>query len=114
MWRCTFDTVSIAESVEGVLHAAAAGADVGNHDSAGLFPRKAVTEHLSELGASERHMPCATIQCTNALLEREQRLVDLCSLEACLPVVVKRVGTSLAAGQVNEGEAANLQGCKLM
>lgn len=44
--------------------------------------------HLSQLGASEWHMALHTVQGSDALLECKQTLVDLSTLQPCLPVIV--------------------------
>jgi hypothetical protein len=50
------------------------------------------------------------VQGPDALLEREQALVDFSTLQACLAVVVERVSTPLTASQINEADLANLSG----
>ncbi len=49
-------------------------------------------------------MPLTLVQSTNALLEGEQRLVDLCSIDLGLLILVDVVGPSLISCQVNEAD----------
>ena len=46
----------------------------------------------------------AHVQRSDALLQRQQRLVDLRALQARLTVVIRRVRAALAAGEVDEGK----------
>ena len=65
--------------------------------------------HLGQLGASEGDVLRAVVQPADALLERQQALVDLGALERpILVLAVESVRAALGAGEVDEGEAADL------
>jgi len=53
------------------------------------------------------------VERADALFQREQRLVDLGALDARLAVVVERVRAALAAGEVDERQAADLKGSRV-
>mmetsp|Transcript_37025 Transcript_37025/g.70994 ORF Transcript_37025/g.70994 Transcript_37025/m.70994 type:complete len:279 (-) Transcript_37025:1193-2029(-) len=98
-------TVGVAQGVEGVLARARGRGDVGNHDGAAV-PLERVPQHLGELAAAEGHVARLGVQRTNALLQRQEGLVDLRPLHARLAVVVRRVRAALAPREVDEGELA--------
>lgn len=69
--------------------------DAGNHDNlrvATVVPtEEGVTQHHGELGGAERHMCALHVDGADALLQREERLVDLRSLDTALAVIRLRV-----------------------
>ena len=97
-------TISISQRVERVLAVRCCRTDVGNHDGATVFADERVLEHLCQLAATERRVFVFLVQCTYALLQRQQRLVDLGAFHACLFAVLTDVSTTLAASQIDETE----------
>ena len=99
------DAIRIAKGVERVLARAGGWGDVGDHHRARV-PQERVPEHLREFAPAERHVVRAHVQRSDALLEREERLVDLGTLESGLAIVLVGVRAALAAGEVDEGKLA--------
>mmetsp|Transcript_4238 Transcript_4238/g.13490 ORF Transcript_4238/g.13490 Transcript_4238/m.13490 type:complete len:263 (+) Transcript_4238:877-1665(+) len=95
--------VRIPERIERVLARPAARRDVCDHDRVRVAHER-VPEHLSELGPPEGDVALPQVERPDALLESEQRLVDLRTLQPRLPVVVVRVRAPLAPRQVDERE----------
>ena len=79
--------------------------DVGDHHRARV-PQERVPEHLREFAPAERHVVRAHVQRADALLERQERLVDLGTLQSGLAIVLVGVRAALAAGEVDEGKLA--------
>jgi hypothetical protein len=96
----------VAQRVERVLDRMRAGRDICNHDRACSLAGERVAQHLRELGAAEGRVRLAGAKRADALLEHEQRLVDLGALVARRARRVGRVGRALRAGEVDEREAA--------
>mmetsp|Transcript_2966 Transcript_2966/g.12152 ORF Transcript_2966/g.12152 Transcript_2966/m.12152 type:complete len:450 (-) Transcript_2966:1633-2982(-) len=73
------DAICVAKGVERVLARAGGWGDVGDHHRARV-PQERVPEHLREFAPAERHVVRAHVQRADALLERQERLVDLGTL----------------------------------
>ena len=78
---------------------------VGDHHRPRV-PHERVAKHLGELRAAERDVAGAAIERADALLQRQEALVDLCALYAGLAVVLRRVRASLGPREVDEGKFA--------
>ena len=61
---------------------------------------------MSELTASKRQMFLLQVECSDALFQGKERLVDLCTVEARLSILVDGVGSSFAASQIDEAHFA--------
>lgn len=62
--------------------------------------------HHGELAAAEGKVCVLEVEGADALLQREQALVDVGTLHARLPVIIGRVRRALATGQIDEAELA--------
>ena len=67
-----------------------------------------VFKDLSKLAASEGRMILLLIQCSNALLQRQERLVNLSAVQSCLPVLVNCICSALTSSQINEAHLAEV------
>ena len=77
-----------------------------HHAGPGLVPDEGVPEHLRELARPEGEVRPLTAQRADALLQRQQRLVDLGALHPRLPVGRARVRAPLVARKVDQRELA--------
>mmetsp|Transcript_54144 Transcript_54144/g.175959 ORF Transcript_54144/g.175959 Transcript_54144/m.175959 type:complete len:398 (-) Transcript_54144:1094-2287(-) len=102
------DAVRITQGVQRVLDGAAARGDVGDHDRAAVATHEGVLEHLGQLRAAEGSVAVLLVKRADALLQRQEGLVDLGTVHARLAVGVHGIGAALAAGQINEGDLAVL------
>ena len=91
------DAIRVAKGVERVLARAGGWGDVGDHHRARV-PQERVPEHLREFTPAERHVVRAHVQRADALLERQERLVDLGTLESGLAIVL-----AVRAGRCRRG-----------
>mmetsp|Transcript_37952 Transcript_37952/g.117291 ORF Transcript_37952/g.117291 Transcript_37952/m.117291 type:complete len:440 (+) Transcript_37952:146-1465(+) len=96
----------VAQGVEAVLAVRARPADRRDHRRARI-PEEGVAQHLGEDGPAEGDVCLVLPEGADALLQREQRLVDLGALHARLAVAVEGVGAALVSGKVDEGDAAD-------
>ena len=99
-------SVSVAERVEGVLAGRHARADHGDHASPRLVSDEGISEHLRQFAGSEGKVSSLPAQCPDALLQCQERLVDLGPLHPRLPVGRVGVGAPLVTGQVDQRELA--------
>lgn len=93
----------VPESVESVFGRGEVGRDVADHDSV-AETHEGVFEHHCEFAASEGGVAFALVEGTYALLQGEQRLVDLGAIDLGLLVLVHVVCSSFVACQVDEGD----------
>mmetsp|Transcript_51021 Transcript_51021/g.109288 ORF Transcript_51021/g.109288 Transcript_51021/m.109288 type:complete len:208 (-) Transcript_51021:405-1028(-) len=98
------DPVGVPESVEGMLNCVAVGRHVRDHHRSAIRSHKGVLEDLCKFRPTKRRMVELLVERTDALLEGQQRLVDLCAVHPGLPVGVERIGATLATGQIDEGD----------
>lgn len=103
------ESFGITQRIEGVIGRAHAGTNARQHYDFDFVVRKErVTEHHSQLGLPEGHvlslaaLRLRRVQCADALLQTEQGLVNLGSLDLTVLVVALAVLGTLGAGQVNE------------
>ncbi len=91
-----------------MLHITIARRDHRDHTHPRVLANERVTQHFGQGAASERHVGVAPAQRPDALLERQQRLVDLGALHS--GDAVGRVGVlaALTARQVDERNFAVL------
>lgn len=61
-----------------------------------------ISKHEREFAASERRMGLILIQGSNALFEGEQRLIDFCSVNSGLFILLSHISCSFAAGQIDK------------
>ncbi len=80
--------------------------NITHHAGLGLLPDEGVPEDLSELAGPEGEVGPLATQSSDALLEGEEGLVDLCALHPGLPVGGGCVRAPLVARQINQGEFA--------
>ena len=92
----------VPERVHGVFRGAGVGRNVADHDGVAEADKRILEDHR-QFAASERSVAFALIQGADALLQREQGLVDLCPVDLGLLVLVDMVSASLIAGEVDEG-----------
>ena len=100
------DGGGVAQRVERLLDRVGARRDVADHQRVRVADER-LAEDLGELRAAERDVRLPEVERADALLEREQRLVDLGALELALLVgAVERVAAALRPREVDEREPA--------
>lgn len=98
--------VRIPQRIQRMLHRHQPRRDHRNHARLALLPDERIAQHLRQFAHAERQMGALLAQRSNALLQRQQRLIDLGSLHPCLAIRRRRIGASLIAGQIDERELA--------
>jgi len=87
-------SVSIPQRIESVLAARHGRGHVGNHSRLGIAC-EGILEHLRELTASEWKMLLLQVESTDALLEGKKGLIDFCTIQSRLLVLIYGVRPSL-------------------
>lgn len=86
-----------------MLTASRGWADVRNHCRLRVTGER-VFEHLSKLTSTEWRVLFVKVQCANALLQSEERLVNLCTVQLGLLIGLHAIGTTLATCKVDEAD----------
>lgn len=103
-----FDPVGVAQRVERVLDIAVTRRDHGDHADTRVLANERVAQHFGERGAAKRHVRVTSTERANALLESQQRLVDLGAFHPRDSVGRGRVLAAFAARQVDQRDLAVL------
>ena len=98
----------ILQRVHTARHTVARRRHGGDERRGGGRAHEAVAEHTRQLGLAEGRVRARLVHAADALLQRQQTLVDLGALLPVVAPVVLRVDAALAARQVDEGHAHRL------
>ena len=71
-----FDSVCVAEGIEGVLAAGIAGRDICDHGGLGIA-HEGIFEDLCQFTSSKRSMFLFQIECSDAFLQCKETLINL-------------------------------------
>ena len=98
---------TVPERIHCVLRRRTVRRDVADHDRIAV-PDKGVLEDHRKFAPSKRSVAFALVQRSDAFLQRKQRLIDFSSIDFGLFALVHVIGTPLVAGQIDEGDFAEV------
>ena len=97
-----FDSICIFESIESIFWATTIRRNIPYHDSPAIACERIFEDHR-KFAASKRGVVLILVKSTNALLQSQQTLVDLCSVNPGLFLaLIGMVSSPLTPSQINE------------
>ena len=98
----SLQSLSVSQSVQCVVSRWRSRVDACDHNNFRIAAKERVSQHHWQLGRSERNVTTFLINCSYALFQSKQALIDLRTLHSSLPVVTLCVSCSFWTSQVNK------------